>query len=318
MPSGLARRDRSVIYARHPGWPWEIPRSELRRLNEVETSMAENDDSLLREVREEIRREQMQRIFQRYGGLILGAATLVVLGVAGYEILESRRVSSAETGGAQFAAAETLADDKKKDEADKAFKAIADDGPAGFAALAKLRLAGAEAKAGKAADAIATYDSLAKQGGGDQLLKSFAQLQAASLRMADGDYAEVQNRLTPLIGDDAPFAKSARELLGIAALKAKKYDEARKYLEPLLTDPNTSEDQQERVKVIMGEIAAAQVAANTPPPAPAAAPAPSAATPAAEAPAAAAAPAQEPAKAPEPAKTEAQPQSGEAASGGKK
>src|ERR1700744_1659539 len=107
----------------------------------LESSMADNDDSLLREVDEELRREQMQRIWQRYNGLILGAATLIVLGVAGYQYLETRRIASEEAGGAKFSAAETLSDDKKKDEAEKAFAAIADSGPAGYAALAKLHLA---------------------------------------------------------------------------------------------------------------------------------------------------------------------------------
>ncbi|MFT3731681.1 MAG: tetratricopeptide repeat protein [Hyphomicrobium sp.] len=260
--------------------------------------MAENDDSLLREVQEEIRREQMQKIWQRYSGLILGGATLIVLAVAGYKYFETTRIASQEAAGASFAAAETLSDDKKKDDAAKAFKAIADDGPAGYAALAKLRLAGAEAKDGKTADAVATYNSLAKQSGGDDLLKSFAELQAASLRMADADYTELQNRLTPLAADGAPFANTAREFLGIAAYKAKNYDEARKYLEPLLIDPNASEDIQDRVKIVLGEIAAAEVAAK--PAAPAPAPAASTGTPS------------------EPGKTEAQPTAGGAASTDKK
>ena len=264
--------------------------------------MADDNDSLLREVEEELRRDQMQKIWQRYNGLILGAATLIVLGVAGYKFLETRRIASAEAGGAGFTAAENLSDDKKKDEAEKAFKAIADSGPAGYAALAKLHLAGAEVKDGKIIDAVATYDALAKQPGADDLLKSFAQLQAASLRMADADYAEIQNRLTPLAGDDAPFGKSARELLGIAAYKAKKYDEARKYLEPLLIDPNASDAIQDRVKIIMAGIAAAEVASNT---VPATTPSPSASATAPDKPA-------------EPAKTEAQPAAGGAAGADKK
>ncbi len=240
--------------------------------------MADDNDSLLREVQEELRREQMQKIWQRYNGLILGAAALIVLAVAGYKFLETRRITAAETGGADFTAAENLSDQKKKDEAAKAFQSIAESGPAGYAALAKLQLAGAQVKDGKTADAVATYDSLAKQPGADDLLKNFAQLQAASLRMADADYQEIQNRLTPLIGENAPYDKSARELLGIAAFKAKKFDEARKYLEPLLLDPNASDALQERVKVIMSGIAANEVAANappaaTPPPATAASPA---------------------------------------------
>jgi len=259
--------------------------------------MADNNDSLLREVEEELRREQMQKIWKRYNGLILGAAVLIVLAVAGYKLLENHRITAAETAGAEFAAAENLSDQKKKDDAEKAFKTIAESGPAGYAALAKLQLAGAQAKEGKSADAVATYDALAKQTGADDLLKSFAQLQAASLRMADADYEEIQNRLTPLIAEDAPFAKSARELLGVAAYKAKKFDEARKYLEPLLIDPNVADDMQERIKVIMSGVAGAEVAANTPP---ATTPAPSGKT-------------AEPAKAAEPAKTEAQPATGGAA-----
>jgi hypothetical protein len=227
--------------------------------------MADNGDSLLREVEEELRREQMRKIWERYNGLIVGAGVLLLLAVGGYQILESRRIAAEQTAGAEFSTAENLSDQKKEDEAKKIFTKIAETGPAGYGAIAKLRLAGDQVKAGKIADAVATYDSLAEQSGADDLLKSFAQLQAASLRMPDADYAEIQNRLTPLAGDDAPYFKSAREMLGIAAYRAKKFDEARKYLEPLLIDPNASEAMQNRVKVVMAGIAAAEVGSGAPP-----------------------------------------------------
>jgi hypothetical protein len=232
--------------------------------------MADHDDSLLREVKEEIRREQMEKLWQRYNGLIFGAAALIVFAVGGYKYLETRRIAAEQAAGAEFAAAQNLSDDKKKAEAEKAFEKIATDGPAGYAALAKLHLAGAQVKAGKTADAVATYESLAKDSGADNLLKSFAQLQAASLRLPEADYAEIQNRLTPLAGDDAPFSKSARELLGIAAYKAKNYADARKYLEPLLIDPHSTDALQDRIKVVMADIAAAEVAGKPATPAAAA------------------------------------------------
>ncbi len=94
--------------------------------------MADDRDSLLREVDEELRREQMQKLWDRYNGLILGAAALVVLAVGGYKLLESRRINAAETAGTEFTAAENLSDDKKKDEAEKAFATIAQNGPAGY------------------------------------------------------------------------------------------------------------------------------------------------------------------------------------------
>lgn len=137
-----------------------------------------------------------------------------------------------------------------------------------------MQVAGAQAKAGKSAEALATFDALAKEPGADDLLKSFAQLQAASLRLGEADFSEMQNWLNSLTADGSPFRTSARELLGFAAFKGGKYDEARKHLEPLLIDPAASRAIQERIKIVMTQIAAAEVPATA---APAAAP-PAAAT----------------------------------------
>lgn len=226
--------------------------------------MADDNDSLLREVEEELRRERMQKIWDRYNGLIIGAALLIVVGVGGYKYLEARRIASAEAAGAEFAAAQQLSEDKKTDESVKAFEKIAESGPAGYAALAKLHLAGAAAKAGKTDEAIAAYEKVLKDSSVDRLLKNFAQLQVAALQVGTADFTEVQNRLTPLAGADSAYRTTAQELLGIAALKAGKLDEARKYLEPLLLESGATRGLQERVKIMMAEIARSETAKSQP------------------------------------------------------
>lgn len=240
--------------------------------------MADESDSLLREVDEELRREQMQKLWERYNGVILGGVALILLGVFGYKMLETRRISAMEASGADFSAALKLSDNLKADDALKAFEKIAKDGPAGYAALAKLHLAGAHTKAGRTADAIAAYQSVIDAPGSDSLLRNFAQLQVAALKLGEADFTEQQNRLTPLTGEDSPFKITARELLGLSAFKAGKFDEARKNFEPLLIDPNASRAIQDRVKIVMGEIARAETSKSapvnvTPPTAPATAPA---------------------------------------------
>lgn len=228
------------------------------------TDMAEERDSLLREVDEELRRERLEKLWQRYNGLILGGAALIVVLVGGYRFLEDRRVSAAAAGGAQLAEAQALPEQNKSDEALKAFEEIIKTGPKGYASLAKLQVAGAQAKAGKEAEAIATYESLANDAGADTLLKNFAQLQVASLRMGQADFAEMQTRLSPLTGDSSPFRVSARELLGFAAYKSGKIEDARKLLEPLLIDPNATRAIQDRIKIVMADIAAKELAAGEP------------------------------------------------------
>jgi hypothetical protein len=241
--------------------------------------MANDGDSLLREVDEELRREQMQKLWERYNGVVLGAAALIVLAVGGVKILESRRIAAMETAGAAYAAALKLNEENKAADAGTAFEKIAESGPAGYQALAKLQLAGASAKAGKTAEAIATYQSIIDAPGADSLLRNFAQLQIATLKLGQADFTEQQNRLTPLISDDSPFKVTARELLGLSAFKVGKFDEARKNFEPLLIDPKASRGMQERIKIVMGEIARAETAKAEP----AKAPAPASAVPAPEA-----------------------------------
>jgi hypothetical protein len=226
--------------------------------------MADESDSLLREVDDELRREQMQKIWERYNGLILGTAALIVLGVGGYKVVESRRIAATEAAGSEFNAALKLSEANKADDAIKAFQKIADTGPAGYAALAKLHLAGAHTKAGRNTEALAAYQSIIDAPSSDGLLRNFAQLQVATLKVGEADYAEQQNRLTPLAGEDGAFKTTAREVLGLSAFKAGKFDEARKYFEPLLIDPSASRAIQERVKIVMGEIAKAETGKAAP------------------------------------------------------
>ncbi len=222
--------------------------------------MTNDSDSLLREVDDELRRDQLEKLWQRYNGVILGGAALIVALVGGYKFMEGRRIAAAEAAGSEYAAALKFDADKKPDDAAKAFQVIAQSGPKGYAALAKLHLAGDQLKAGKKAEALAAFETLANDSSADELLKSFAQLQAASIRMGEADFTEMQNRLNGLTGDKSPFKTSARELMGIAAYKAGKLDEARKYLEPLLIDPNAARAIQERVKIVMAGIAQAELA----------------------------------------------------------
>ncbi len=226
--------------------------------------MADDRDSLLREVEEEIRREQMQKIWERYNVLILGGAALIVLAVGGYKLLENRRITEAEARGAEFTAAVQLSNDKKTDEAVAAFQKIANSGSSGVASLAKLHIAGAQLKAGKTDDALAAFEGLANDASADQLLKNYAQLQVATLKMSTSDFTDIQNRLTPLAAESSPFRTSANELLGIAAFKAGNLEIARKHLEPLLIDPAASQAIQERIKIILAEIAAMELAKAAP------------------------------------------------------
>lgn len=222
--------------------------------------MANNDDTLIREVQEELRRERMQQVWDRYGTYLLAAALALVLGVGGYQAYVWQRTSAANSAGTAYEKATYLADDGKADEALAAYRELAQNAPAGYAALARLKVAAAEFKAGRKAEALAAYEALAAQSAADPLLRSFAKLQATSLKIGDLDFTEVENRLNDLVKAEGPWRANARELLAVAALRAGRVDQARSVLEQVLADRTSPASVRERAQVLMSQVVAADLA----------------------------------------------------------
>ncbi len=222
--------------------------------------MAHQDDGFLREVEEEIRRERLEKVWREYGTYILIAAALIVVGVLGYKFWESSHLTAAQTSGQRYEEAMALATEGKEGSAAAEFETIAKEGIGGYPALSRLQLAGALLKEGKSAEALAAYEALANDGNADELLRSFARLQAAGLRLGQADFTEMENRLNPLMGDESPWRFSARELMGLAAFKAGKTSEARTLLTPLLIDQKTPQSINQRAQVVLAEIATAEIA----------------------------------------------------------
>jgi hypothetical protein len=222
--------------------------------------MADQRDLLAREVDEELRREQMLRLWEQYGTYIVAVAALIIVGVGGVKYYQHRSAVAAEAAGARFVAATHQVTDSKAEEARKELEAIAATGPAGYATLARLRLAAANAAAGKTNEAATEFETIAKESSVDPLLRDYARLQAAMLRLDTANWTDMQNRLTDLAAEQNAWRYSARELLGLAAHKAGKTEEARQEFQRLMGDRTTPQGISERARIMMGVIAQADLA----------------------------------------------------------
>jgi hypothetical protein len=235
--------------------------------------MVDNNDSFYREIDEEVRRERMARFWDKYGLYVVGLFAIFLASIGGYQLWQSRQATLANEGGTIYNDAARLLADGKTDEALKSYETLAEGGHPGYATLAALQAAGADMKAGKSDAAVAQFDKVAKDSTTDPLLKSFAVLQAASLRLGKADLQEMQNRLNDLAADSNPWRFNARELLGIAAYKAGDIVAATKEFDRILSDQGAPRGVAARVRVLMGTIMAQTLAkvptASTATPAPA-------------------------------------------------
>lgn len=226
--------------------------------------MADQSDTFMREVQEEMRRERLAQLWDRYGIIGIGLAVALVLGVAFYQYSHSANLAAREKAGREFEAAALLARDGKTQAAQQAFEAMVKSAPGGYGALARLRAAGALVAEDKRAEAVTAYDAVAKDTGADVLLRDFAAMQAALLRVDAADWTEMQNRLKDLTIDSNAWRAPARELLGLAALKAGRQDEARKAFEQVLADTSAPPSTAERSRVMMTILTEAAVAKMAP------------------------------------------------------
>ena len=97
---------------------------------------------IFNEVDEEVRREKLQKLWDRHQGLIIGGAILIVVAVGGWRGYEWWQAKQAAEAGGAFQVAMTLSAEGKHAEAEAAFAKLAEKGVAGYRDLARLQAAG--------------------------------------------------------------------------------------------------------------------------------------------------------------------------------
>ena len=215
-----------------------------------ENGVARLVSDIFHEVDEEVRREQLKKLWDRYGNYAVAAAVLLVLAVAAWRAYLWWDAKKAAETGAAFEAAITLAESGKRSEAEAAFADIAGHGTSGYRHLARMREAAELAQTDPKA-AIAAYDQIAADGSVGHVLQDLALLRAGALLIDAGSYQEAQRRLEPLAANDRTFRHTAREFLVLASWRAGDATGAKRWFDLIMTDAQTPAATRSRVEMLM-------------------------------------------------------------------
>jgi len=210
---------------------------------------------IFQEVDEEVRRERLKKLWDRYGYLIIAACVLVIVGVGGWRGYDWWEAKKATESGAAFEQAVALAEPGNAKEAEAAFAKLAVDGTASYRMLSRLRAAAELARFDPSA-AIKAYDEVAADHAVGQTIQDLAALRAAFLLVDTASYTDLRGRLEPLTAADRAFRYSARELLALSAWKQGDMNAARQWADMIMTDPQTPAGARSRAQVLSELIAA--------------------------------------------------------------
>lgn len=228
----------------------------------------------IEEVEEQLRSDRYRAIARKawpWAAASLAAVIAAFLAVWGYQTWRDHNIAKASVA---FDKALTELAEGDPTGAYNDFGPIAASGPGGYRTLALMSQGDIRLAAGKGEDAAKLFDQAAKTAP-DPIIGDLAKLRAVLALIDTAPYAQIQTRLTPLIGQGKPFDQQAREALAVAKLAAGKTAESRADFNALSLTLGVSQGIHDRAQsaislIDAGEagavVAAAKTAATMPPP----------------------------------------------------
>jgi hypothetical protein len=204
---------------------------------------------LFDEVDEEVRREQLKKLWDKYSIYIIAGLILIIAAVAGwrgYQYLEAKKAAEA---GAAFDKAVELSEANKHAEAEAAFADLAAKAPFGYRVLSRLRLA-AEIANRDAPAAAKMYDEISADRSVGVADQDLARIRAAQLLLESTSYPNMKERLEAAAAPGATFRHTARELLALSAWRANDAAATRQWLDMIANDGETPPSLRSRAEAL--------------------------------------------------------------------
>jgi len=193
-------------------------------------------DSLLREIDEELRQEKYAKLWKKYGNYVVVAAVILVAGVAGYQGWRNWDLKTRMEQGDRFLAALDLRAAGDLPAARKAMADLAGDAGKGYATLARFQEASLMEKGGDAKGAAAAYRALSEDSSVGESFRHLATILGAFLELDQADPGELAGRVAPLTKADSPWRFSALEITGLLAARSSDKTKAREIFTQLSGD----------------------------------------------------------------------------------
>jgi hypothetical protein len=214
--------------------------------------VSETDESLFREVDEEVRQDEYKKLWDRHGRKITVLAVLIVAAVAAYQGWKAYSIKQSEAAGTIYFDALRKANDGKTDDALAALAAVHH---AGFGQLARLREAILLGTKGDVEKSVAALDAFAADPANDASLADVARIRAGYALVDTAKPDELLTRLGRYDNDKSVWRNEAREIFGLTAWRTKDYTMADRYFRAIQDDKESSAAMRQRAEVMLQLIA---------------------------------------------------------------
>jgi hypothetical protein len=210
---------------------------------------------IVREIEEDIRRERMAKLWKRFRFPVIAIAALIILGVGGWRGFVGYQQAQSARVGDQFMAAVDQSRAGQGAEAEAAFLALSREGTGGYPVLATIRAATETARNGNLQGAVTALDRVAADTSISATMRDVARIRAAMLLVDTATVADLNGRLQPLAVDASPFRALAKEMMGLAAMRAGDKQAAARLFDQVQSDPDATQSMRNRAQLLLSILA---------------------------------------------------------------
>ncbi len=206
----------------------------------------DTNEAFLREVDDELRRDQAMRLWRSWGRIAIAAIAIGLLALAAWLFWRNRQEEARGVEGEQMAQSLQKLEAGDIAGAKPALDQLARSDTKGYRAAAQMALAAAALGKGDTADAVKRYAAIAADASFDQPYRDLAIVRQTAAEYDTLPPAKVIDRLRPLAVPGQAFFGSAGEMSAIAYMRLGQPKVAGTMLAAMASDPQVPDSVRSR------------------------------------------------------------------------
>ena len=207
------------------------------------------EDAFILEVNEELKNERIRDIWNRYGLYIVAVVIIALTAAVSFETFKSWHDKKYQKVSDVYAVAVAMQNQGKYDESLRILQDLEKNaGNSIYEQLAVLQSANILAEQDKMAEAADTLQKFVSRDDVNKSLRDVAIIKLASYQLENKPYEEIETMLKPLIEENGNWTAIAQEMLAMAAIYAKNFEQAQELYGKIAASDNAPEELKSRAK----------------------------------------------------------------------
>lgn len=200
-----------------------------------------NEDALLREVVEDVKNEELQQLWNKYGLFIIVGVALVLTVAISFESIRNWRDKKNQELSNAYSVAMSLQNQGRIDESLEIYTTLAEKASGIYDDLAKMQIANIYLEQGKKEDALAVLKALIESKSTIPQMRDVASLKLVSYKLdTDASKDEIMVLLQPMLEKEKGF-EIAHELMAMLYIRENDIESAKAQYQKIATSADVSE-----------------------------------------------------------------------------